>query len=350
MFAVHSRCLAVARNARALLSITIGGLLTLAGSGDLQAQCKGKDLLAQIKIDKPETFAEMQTTAKAVDNGTGIFWKIAHPDRPDAAPSYLFGTIHLSDDRVVALPTLVVETLKSSRRVALEIDDFSPRRMAAAMSAVQPEMRMQQGRRLDQIISTEDVQRLTDALGRRGVQRATVPTLKPWFLFLMSSLPACEITRATSGKEVVDVRLLKLAERSAVGTIGLETLEEQFRAMARLSDDDQSAILKAHMKTFDKIEDATETMVQLWLSEDTGMMQALGRESFRAAGTEPGVYTRFEEQLLTLRNRTMRDRAISHLTRGGIFIAVGALHLPGEHGLVNLVRDLGYTVTRVEIR
>ena len=44
----------------------------------------------------------------------------------------------------------------------------------------------------------------------------------------------------------------------------------------------------------------------------------------------------------------MRDKALGYLARGGAFIGVGALHLPGKQGLVALFRESGYTVTAVE--
>ena len=44
----------------------------------------------------------------------------------------------------------------------------------------------------------------------------------------------------------------------------------------------------------------------------------------------------------------MRDAALPLLAKGNVFIGVGALHLPGRDGLVQLLRDKGYTVTAVE--
>ena len=51
---------------------------------------------------------------------------------------------------------------------------------------------------------------------------------------------------------------------------------------------------------------------------------------------------------MATRNLGMRESAVAHLSEGGAFIAVGALHLPGRHGLVALLREAGYTVTPVE--
>jgi uncharacterized protein len=51
--------------------------------------------------------------------------------------------------------------------------------------------------------------------------------------------------------------------------------------------------------------------------------------------------------MITGRNRTMADKAAPLLDRGSAFMAVGALHLPGPTGLIELFRTAGYTVTAV---
>jgi uncharacterized protein YbaP (TraB family) len=59
-------------------------------------------------------------------------------------------------------------------------------------------------------------------------------------------------------------------------------------------------------------------------------------------------YAAFEEAMITGRNRTMADKAAPLLDRGSAFMAVGALHLPGPTGLIELFRTAGYTVTAVD--
>ncbi len=54
----------------------------------------------------------------------------------------------------------------------------------------------------------------------------------------------------------------------------------------------------------------------------------------------------FQEKMITSRNRHMAEAAAKYLDKGNAFIAVGALHLPGADGLVELLRQAGYTVTR----
>ena len=59
-------------------------------------------------------------------------------------------------------------------------------------------------------------------------------------------------------------------------------------------------------------------------------------------------YAEFEERIVTDRNRRMAERMQPMLTAGAAFVAVGALHLPGEEGIVALLREAGWTVTRAD--
>ena len=62
----------------------------------------------------------------------------------------------------------------------------------------------------------------------------------------------------------------------------------------------------------------------------------------------PAALDALRQSMLEERNIRMRDRTLMHLTYGGVFIAVGAMHLPGDTGLVELFKDAGYTMTAVE--
>ncbi len=61
---------------------------------------------------------------------------------------------------------------------------------------------------------------------------------------------------------------------------------------------------------------------------------------------ERAAQEEFTHALLTGRNATMAERAAPLLDEGGAFIAVGALHLTGQDGLIERIRAMGYTVTK----
>jgi uncharacterized protein YbaP (TraB family) len=91
-----------------------------------------------------------------------------------------------------------------------------------------------------------------------------------------------------------------------------------------------------------------ETMIQRYLGRDLGAMWPFQLELAKRTGLRAEAFASFEQQLVGDRNARMRDAALPLLREGGVFIGVGALHLPGRLGLVEMLREAGFTVTAVE--
>jgi uncharacterized protein len=90
-----------------------------------------------------------------------------------------------------------------------------------------------------------------------------------------------------------------------------------------------------------------ETMIALYAEGRAGLIMPF-LKSLSAQGMssmDEKSYGDFEEIVVNARNKVMSERAGSILAEGSAFIAVGALHLPGEKGLVELFRKAGYTLT-----
>jgi uncharacterized protein YbaP (TraB family) len=68
----------------------------------------------------------------------------------------------------------------------------------------------------------------------------------------------------------------------------------------------------------------------------------------RQAGIGDEAFAGFQQKLIYERNEKMHTVAEPLLDKGGVFVAIGALHLPGDHGMVELLRQAGYTVTKIE--
>jgi len=98
----------------------------------------------------------------------------------------------------------------------------------------------------------------------------------------------------------------------------------------------------------DENENLIETMVQLYLTRRVGALWDLQIALAEKAGVPATSFASFEQKIIVDRNRRMRDRSLYYLEKGGAFIAVGALHLPGKTGLVALLREAGYTLTAIE--
>lgn len=306
--------------------------------------CIGRDLLADLRDRSPQERQRIDEVAAATANAGALLWRI---EKPGVAPSHLFGTVHLSDDRVNALPPSVEQALGGAQRLALEIADLSPAALGAAIGRVQGLLVYRDGRSLEQALSEPEralARRIIEAAGMPG---AALATLKPWVVTMTMSLSDCERRRVATGLKALDQRLGEKAKARGIPVLGLETIEDQLKALAAVSDDHQMALLRAGLKLYPQTADMIETMVQRYLRRELGLIWPLQEQLWRDVGLPPSAAASFRRELLEVRNRHMRDAALPLIAKGGSFIAVGALHLPGTDGLVALLAQAGYTVTPV---
>ena len=96
--------------------------------------CVGRDLIAEMKAKDPAAYEQLVAEAAAIPNGDSAFWRIDGP--PGTQPSWLLGTIHLSDPRVVTLDPKVAEALDKASVVAIETrNTLTPEEAAAQLLA-----------------------------------------------------------------------------------------------------------------------------------------------------------------------------------------------------------------------
>ncbi len=307
--------------------------------------CQGKDLLPELVASDPTAQARIEAAAAKVENGGALLWRVS---RPGVKPSHLFGTIHLSDARVTSLSPPVEAALGSAKRVALEVADLSPKAFAAALGSLQEHIVFRDAAGLAGVLDADELSTALTALTRVGFPAAAQTRLRPWFVTLMLAVTDCERARMQAGKEPLDLQIGQTARNRGIPVLGLETLESQLLVMSGIPEADQLSVLKATLKTHARTADAVETMLQRYLAREMGKVLPMQAEMIRAHGLDPTAMESFRHALLTVRNPRMRDAALPILAKGEAFIAVGALHLIGDNGLVALLRQSGYEVVPIE--
>lgn len=304
--------------------------------------CTGVDLMEALRKDDPAAAGKIEAEARATPNGSGLLWKV---EKDGLAPSYLFGTMHMTDPRVTALPPDAQAAFDASSTVVIETTDVLDQAKMMAAIGQKPELMMFTDQTtLQSLLSPEDAKAVEAALAERGIPLASVAKMKPWMLSAMVALPACEMARKAAGLPVLDVKLANDAETAGKELRGLETVTDQLEAMASLPMDFHIRGLVDTLKLGDRMDDVVETMISLYVRGEVGAIWPLFRVVL-PNGDEEDSYAAFEEVMVTARNKIMAHEAEPILQKGGAFVAVGALHLPGAEGLVELLRKAGYTVT-----
>jgi uncharacterized protein len=305
--------------------------------------CKGKDLLSALHDGDPSKFAAVRAEADRTPNGKGLLWKI----ETDGRVSYLFGTMHMTDPRVTTMTSAAEKAFQGSDTVVIETTDVLDKSAMMTGLLKKPELIMfTDGTTLTSLLPQDEVALVNKALDARGIPPTSIVKMKPWMLSAMLALPACELARQADGEAVLDIKLAEDAKAEGKSLRGLETAVSQLEAMASLPMDFHVKGLVETLKLGNRIDDVTETMIDLYQQGETGMFWPLFRAALPSDDTDAS-YAAFEETMVTARNRIMVERALPILAEGNAFIAVGALHLPGPQGLIELLRARGMTVTPV---
>ena len=265
---------------------------------------------------------------------TGLLWKIG---TDTGKSNYLFGTMHSQDRAVTQFPPGVRLALAQSHFLIIEsiINDESNKIFLDSIFF--PEKEEQDKQKLSDLIEAPIYQYLEETLPDYGVPLEKLPKLKPWAAFTLMGRPK-PVNAAT-----LDMVLIQTARSLNKSIISLETMEELLEPMENLSINDQIIILNDTVCNHKQIIRDSWELVQLYLARDlAGMMAFSDQPHF-----DEGVFNRYIQGILYKRNERMLERIIPYLNDGSAFIAVGALHLAGENGLLRVLKNKNYHVTRV---
>ena len=295
-------------------------------SGSLSAaDLKDKLTNADCRVIE-ETTSESNSVAKF---SNAVLWKVSNAGK---SSSYIFGTIHVSDPRITNLPDPVKSALNNSDTFVMEA--LPTPEEALALSQM---MFYADGTTLKDYLDDELFQRIAKVLSIFQLPIEAAAVLKPWAAFLIMNYPADNMM-------TLDLKLLEIATRQGARTMGLETLSEQGAIFSEMTLNKQLKLLLDTVCNYDLVNQGIEEMKEFYLQRDlNGLLNASAQHPY---ADEP-VYKELNKKLLTDRNKIMIDRMQSVLQEGGAFIAIGALHLPGNDGVIAGLSQQGYKITAI---
>lgn len=259
----------------------------------------------------------------------GLLWQVS---KPGVKPSYVFGTIHSEDKRVLAL-LKNAPGIKAQNADAVIIEtELDANSTAVFVQA----MFFTDGRRMSQLLSPVMYKRAIAAGATRGLPADQLDLLKPWALMTVLAMPAPETGM------FLDMTLYKSAVARGARVAGLETPQEQVAAMDGLTMSDQVVLLEDTIEEFDELPKLLESLTQAYLNRDIAGMEAMYDE--QASKKNKDVEDRLKTRILFKRNDVMVERMQKWLASGNSFIAVGALHLTGERGILRQLNDKGWAL------
>lgn len=302
--------------------------------------CVGHNLMETLPA---ETLAKINAEGAATKNGEGRLWKI---EKAGLKSSYLFGTMHMTDPRVIDLTPQAKTAYDSADTVVIETTEILDEAKASQALLAKPDLMMfTDATTLSSLMDPQDLPAFEKGMADRGMPLAAINKMKPWMIMGIVALPACEMARKKSGAPFLDIKLAKDAQSAGKKIEGLETMLEQVTAINSLPVKMSVQNLVETIKLGSKVDDVMETMIVLYTEGKIGAIMPLAKNVATDTKISDADYNDFEEKLINIRNQTMATRADKILAQGNAFIAVGAMHLVGDKGLVEKFRAAGYTVT-----
>ncbi|MES9947094.1 MAG: TraB/GumN family protein [Candidatus Thiodiazotropha sp.] len=260
----------------------------------------------------------------------GLLWQI----KGSNVDSCLFGTIHSEDPRVTQLPEAVETYFNNADILMLEmsLDLMTSARVAGLMlQDADGSLSKQVGESL--------AQEATVAMQSLGVPPQVTEFLQPWAVVMTLSAPP-----QVSG-QFLDKKLYSKAIAAGKQFQPLESPEEQISVFTSMTIKEQKSLLHNVLDEYQSYPGMYEQLTKAYLARD---LDKLVEISFaNPMSDDPALQDKVMEQLLTRRNHRMLERMEAYFNQGKVFIAVGALHLVGEEGLISLLRQRGYTVSRI---
>lgn len=301
--------------------------------------CGGIDLTADPTI-KPDFAAH----ADDLVNADGLLWRI---EKANVAPSYLYGTVHSTQAAPMQYAEDAALYARKATTVATELGVFdakAKRDLGAQMlqRSLVPDADTWAG-----LLEGDDAARVEALLKAKGVAPEMAHHLKLWMLVMSIALPVCETQAQMKGLPMVDEYLANEATAHKVPVVGLENLDEQMNIIAGIPEDVAATQLRIAARDPAYADGAYATLLTLYGQKRPAAVLAYLDLASRLSEDERKSGEEMTRRLLGDRNAIMAERAQPLLDKGGAFIAVGALHLSGKGGLVNLMRAKGYTVTKV---
>lgn len=268
---------------------------------------------------------------KSANAENGVLWAI---EKQNQKKSYLLGTVHIGDPRVINFKPELNQVLSTVSSISIETKLDPEAQMAAAMRMFAP------GSNLEKSVGSEYFKKIAAELQKYQMPPEMASQLKPWAAMITLSVPPNMETSV-----FMDAKIYNYGLNNNKKVYGLETLDEQLSIFDSMALEDQVMLLKQTIDDLPKRDNLMEKMLSLYLEGDLQQLEKLNEEQIQQADSE--MVKNLMVRLLDDRNKKMVQRMNPRLLEGNALIAVGALHLPGEKGILQLLKQKGYTVKPV---
>lgn len=276
-------------------------------------------------------------TGKAVHKKTApapktLLWEISGNGLRE--PSYLFGTMHILCADEASISDNLRSVISRARKIYFEIDMDDMTEMMGALKYV----KMNDGVKLSDLLTKEEYARV-EAYFKKSKTPMPLSMLNRFKPMFVSSLLG-EQQMDCAQKEGMEQLIMKEASKKDKTIMGLESVQFQATLFDSIPYETQAKDLLNYIDSVDNYRKSTAEMVTVYKQQDLEKLDSMVRKS------DPSMNS-YMDLLLYSRNRRWVQQMPNIMMEGTLLFAVGAGHLPGEQGVISLLRKRGFTVKPV---
>lgn len=266
-----------------------------------------------------------------VKNDNSLLWKI---EKDGYQTSYIFGTMHMINESYFSITPHLNDIIQKSDQVIMEIGDQPNPLKALSLMTLKNET-------LNDYFTKNELTELVKFMnlecGVSTQQFQTIYTKMKPFLILQSITQAFFSENAKS----YDLSIMEISKEKNIPLIGFETMEQQLGLFDLIPNKAISKMIMTTVHHFEKEKKGTEKLMNLYAKEQVDKFIPLMKD-------QSPEFMEFEAIFLTNRNKAWIPKIVTEIKEKKCFIAVGAAHLFELNGIIQLLKDQGFSLTPIK--
>lgn len=317
------------------------------------AVCEGENLFEALPGD---IRAQIATASADVPYNSGILWRATK----GAAQIIFAGTYHFPDPRHQQTLDKLAGPLKEAAALHVEAGPKEEARLTQALTQEPGLMVSADGPTLPERLTAAEWQALSAAMAERGMPAVVTSRLRPWYVAMMMGVSPCILKQANDagGLRGLDHLLISAAEEENLPVHALEPWDTIFSLFADMTPGQEVDMIRSVLPAAKYADDYAVTLTDAYFAGDIWSIWEFGRfDAYENSGLGRAkideIFAFAQERLMNRRNESW-IAPLTHAARKaaeddkGIVAAFGALHLPGEHGVLRLLEKQGWTIEPLE--
>jgi uncharacterized protein YbaP (TraB family) len=264
-------------------------------------------------------------------------------------PSYLYGSYHADDERILTLPQVVMSAIEDADYIYTEVasSDLTAEKFLSYSN-------LPDGQTLKEVLPGDVYNQLDSFLKTYNYDITMFEKMKIWMvaLFEVSTISSLPYSLQISQRSYLDLYIDKIGVEKNKELGGLETIEEQLTMLDSLSIEEQIEMLQQTLEIYQFMDTRHNPEFYSHYVNDYAIQSYLnGDLELLVMNTSDPLNEKINSLLFIARNHRMTERIVDLMESNPdtqYFFTIGEGHYHGEEGIVALLENEGFTVTRVD--